>query len=103
MDTPYQKKQKKKQIKKQNIPSITSLPHTYLPTYLYSLSSFHIPPHQYFHKPFVFSCFSGDLKQVTLCDFGSAFRDTDTDNEPTPYLVSRFYRAPEIILGQQCK
>eukprot|EP01031_Cornospumella_fuschlensis_P044445 gene44445-54351_t len=25
---------------------------------------------------------------------------TDTDNDPTPYLVSRFYRAPEIILGQ---
>ena len=23
----------------------------------------------------------------------------DPDNDPTPYLVSRFYRAPEIILG----
>ena len=46
---------------------------------------------------------SGDLKQVKICDFGSAFRETDTDNEPTPYLVSRFYRAPEIILGQQCE
>jgi serine/threonine-protein kinase PRP4 len=43
---------------------------------------------------------SGDLKQVKLCDFGSAFFETDTDNAPTPYLVSRFYRAPEIILGQ---
>lgn len=42
---------------------------------------------------------SGDLKQVKLCDFGSAFRETDVDNDPTPYLVSRFYRAPEIILG----
>ncbi len=42
---------------------------------------------------------SGDLRQVKLCDFGSAFRETDTDNVPTPYLVSRFYRAPEIILG----
>jgi serine/threonine-protein kinase PRP4 len=42
---------------------------------------------------------SGDLKTVKLCDFGSAFRETDTDNDPTPYLVSRFYRAPEIILG----
>jgi serine/threonine-protein kinase PRP4 len=41
--------------------------------------------------------------QVKLCDFGSAFRETDTDNDPTPYLVSRFYRAPEIILGMQCK
>eukprot|EP01038_Epipyxis_sp_PR26KG_P005634 gene5634-7780_t len=42
---------------------------------------------------------SSDLKQVKLCDFGSAFFETDTDNNPTPYLVSRFYRAPEIILG----
>lgn len=40
---------------------------------------------------------------MKLCDFGSAFRETDTDNDPTPYLVSRFYRAPEIILGMQCK
>ena len=46
---------------------------------------------------------SGDLKQVKLCDFGSAFRETDTDNDPTPYLVSRFYRAPEIILGLPCE
>ena len=44
-----------------------------------------------------------DLKQVKLCDFGSAFRETDADNVPTPYLVSRFYRAPEIILGLQCE
>lgn len=44
---------------------------------------------------------SRDLKQVKLCDFGSAFRETDPDNNPTPYLVSRFYRAPEIILGLQ--
>lgn len=29
----------------------------------------------------------------------SAFRETDPDNDPTPYLVSRWYRAPEIILG----
>lgn len=42
---------------------------------------------------------SEDLKTVKLCDFGSAFFETDTDNLPTPYLVSRFYRAPEIILG----
>jgi hypothetical protein len=47
---------------------------------------------------------SGDLKQVKLCDFGSAFFETDTDaSSPTPYLVSRFYRAPEIILGLPCK
>eukprot|EP01042_Synura_sphagnicola_P002251 gene2251-2691_t len=42
---------------------------------------------------------SSDLKQVKLCDFGSAFRETDVDNDPTPYLVSRFYRAPEIVLA----
>jgi serine/threonine-protein kinase PRP4 len=42
---------------------------------------------------------SDDLKSVKLCDFGSAFKETDIDNDPTPYLVSRFYRAPEIILG----
>lgn len=34
---------------------------------------------------------------LKLCDFGSASKSDD--NEPTPYLVSRFYRAPEIILG----
>ncbi|XP_040160677.1 serine/threonine-protein kinase PRP4 homolog [Anopheles arabiensis] len=34
---------------------------------------------------------------LKLCDFGSA--SSITDNEITPYLVSRFYRAPEIILG----
>ena len=42
---------------------------------------------------------SEDLKQVKICDFGSAFRETDSDNDPTPYLQSRFYRAPEIVLG----
>ncbi|XP_073234228.1 uncharacterized protein [Porites lutea] len=34
---------------------------------------------------------------VKLCDFGSASFASDCDI--TPYLVSRFYRAPEIILG----
>ncbi|XP_055619463.1 serine/threonine-protein kinase PRP4 homolog isoform X2 [Toxorhynchites rutilus septentrionalis] len=34
---------------------------------------------------------------LKLCDFGSA--SSVTDNDITPYLVSRFYRAPEIILG----
>ena len=46
---------------------------------------------------------SGDLKQVTLCDFGSAFLETDADIKPTTYIVSRFYRAPEVILGLPCK
>jgi len=27
------------------------------------------------------------------------FFETDHDNDPTPYLVSRFYRPPEVILG----
>nr|CAD7605844.1 unnamed protein product [Timema genevievae] len=34
---------------------------------------------------------------LKLCDFGSASHVAE--NEITPYLVSRFYRAPEIILG----
>ncbi|KAI4379155.1 hypothetical protein MLD38_005489 [Melastoma candidum] len=34
---------------------------------------------------------------VKLCDFGNAM--FSGKNEITPYLVSRFYRAPEIILG----
>ena len=42
---------------------------------------------------------SADFSTVKLCDFGSAFFETDSDNVPTPYLVSRFYRAPEIIMG----
>lgn len=34
---------------------------------------------------------------LKVCDLGSA--SSTSDNEITPYLVSRFYRAPEIILG----
>ncbi|WCJ24560.1 Protein kinase superfamily protein [Euphorbia peplus] len=34
---------------------------------------------------------------LKLCDFGNAM--FSGKNEVTPYLVSRFYRAPEIILG----
>jgi serine/threonine-protein kinase PRP4 len=41
----------------------------------------------------------GDFTTVHLADFGSAFEANSTDNQPTPYMVSRFYRAPEIILG----
>ncbi|KAH7472701.1 Serine/threonine-protein kinase PRP4-like protein [Phytophthora ramorum] len=42
-----------------------------------------------------------DEKQSTIkvCDFGSAFKTDDGKQDPTPYLVSRFYRAPEIVLG----
>eukprot|EP00923_Selenidium_pygospionis_P061105 GHVN01107300.1.p1 GENE.GHVN01107300.1~~GHVN01107300.1.p1 ORF type:complete len:873 (-),score=145.85 GHVN01107300.1:137-2755(-) len=36
---------------------------------------------------------------LKICDFGSAAEEND--NEITEYLVSRFYRAPEIMLG--CK
>lgn len=42
---------------------------------------------------------SADFRRLELCDFGSAVREDDPDNVPTPLLVSRFYRAPEIILG----
>lgn len=35
---------------------------------------------------------------LKLCDLGSA--SSTNEMEITPYLVSRFYRAPEIILGQ---
>jgi serine/threonine-protein kinase PRP4 len=37
------------------------------------------------------------MKRLKLCDFGSA--STVQECEITPYLVSRFYRAPEIMLG----
>ncbi len=37
---------------------------------------------------------------LKLADFGSAFKETDPDAmDVTPYLVSRWYRAPEISLG----
>jgi serine/threonine-protein kinase PRP4 len=43
---------------------------------------------------------TNDFTAVKICDFGSAMDMRDSGNNiPTPYLVSRFYRAPEIILG----
>ena len=36
--------------------------------------------------------------QVKVCDFGSAMLYDEIDG-PTPLLVSRFYRAPEIMMG----
>lgn len=42
---------------------------------------------------------SENLSYAKLADFGSAFLVDDPEANPTPYLVSRFYRAPEIILG----
>lgn len=38
-----------------------------------------------------------DQVQVKICDFGSGM--FAGENELTPYLVSRFYRPPEVILG----
>jgi len=43
---------------------------------------------------------SADLRRCSLSDLGSAFRLRDPEALiPTPYLVSRYYRSPEIILG----
>ena len=44
---------------------------------------------------------SADFGVVQLADFGSAVEANSADNMATPYLVSRFYRAPEVILGLQ--
>lgn len=46
---------------------------------------------------------SANFSTVKLADFGSAFFETDHDNDPTPYLVSRFYRPPEVIMGLECE
>jgi serine/threonine-protein kinase PRP4 len=42
---------------------------------------------------------SSDFDRVQIGDFGSAMLKSEQSSIPTPYLVSRFYRAPEIILG----
>lgn len=42
---------------------------------------------------------TGDKRKVVLCDFGSA--DDVKNCEITPYLVSRYYRAPEISMGHE--
>jgi len=42
---------------------------------------------------------SADFGTVQLADFGSAIASDSPELQVTPYLVSRFYRAPEIILG----
>ena len=38
-----------------------------------------------------------DTQRIKLCDFGSCLGQDKA--APTEYLVSRFYRAPEIMLG----
>ena len=45
-----------------------------------------------------------DFSIVRICDFGSAIDVSANSNDPsllipTPYLCSRYYRSPEIILG----
>ena len=44
---------------------------------------------------------SGSYSRILVADFGSAMDLSDPNNTEiiTPYLASRFYRAPEIILG----
>lgn len=36
---------------------------------------------------------------LKICDLGSVFPLADVATTPTPYLASRFYRAPEVMLG----
>eukprot|EP00003_Mantamonas_plastica_P015687 TRINITY_DN2645_c1_g3_i1.p1 TRINITY_DN2645_c1_g3~~TRINITY_DN2645_c1_g3_i1.p1 ORF type:complete len:622 (-),score=252.31 TRINITY_DN2645_c1_g3_i1:40-1905(-) len=40
-----------------------------------------------------------EFNVIKICDFGSA--SSVEENDITPYLVSRFYRAPEIIIGMR--
>ena len=43
----------------------------------------------------------GGFGHCRICDFGSAVAaDSPDASIVTPYMVSRFYRAPEVILGQ---
>lgn len=45
---------------------------------------------------------SKDYKTLKICDFGSAFHLREmSELKDTPLLVSRYYRAPEIILGNE--
>jgi glycogen synthase kinase 3 beta len=40
-----------------------------------------------------------DDEQIKICDFGSS-KFFAEETKSTPYIVSRFYRAPELILGK---
>ena len=42
---------------------------------------------------------NSDSKKIKLCDFGSCVSIEEAGI--TEYMVSRFYRAPEIMLGCQ--
>jgi serine/threonine protein kinase len=46
---------------------------------------------------FCCACTQARRSKVKICDLGSAM--LAGENERTPYLVSRFYRSPEVILG----
>lgn len=39
-----------------------------------------------------------DSKEIKICDLGSS-KDILRTQMNTPYVVSRYYRAPELILG----
>ena len=39
-----------------------------------------------------------DSGKIKICDFGSA-KELTTGGLNTPYIVSRYYRAPELILA----
>ena len=79
-------------------------PHTRTPTRTsHSAPHTHTAPHARQHRHF--RCAAAEnlpptaalRYPVQVCDFGSA--SGGDDNEITPYLVSRFYRAPEIMMG----
>ena len=37
-------------------------------------------------------------ERVKICDFGSS-KFIHEDTKSTPYIVSRYYRSPELLLG----
>eukprot|EP01084_Bolivina_argentea_P123466 218801_1 len=44
---------------------------------------------------------SSDYRFVKLCDFGSSYKLSEVEISPT--IGSRYYRAPEIMIGIKCK
>ena len=42
---------------------------------------------------------SSDTKKIKLCDFGSCI--SIEESSITEYIASRYYRAPEIMIGCQ--
>lgn len=37
------------------------------------------------------------MKNIKICDFGSS-KEIDKTGKNTPYIVSRYYRAPELLM-----